>query len=84
MEGLEYPETGIWCPEEPILDSRLIHQPKSPTKWLRQLAVARLVRKKRTYLDASGSGDNFTSFSDDLTELGYDYKGRFINFVGSY
>jgi hypothetical protein len=31
-----------------------------------------------------GAGYNFTSFSDDLTEFGYDHKGWFINFVGSY
>jgi len=32
----------------------------------------------------AGAGFNFTSFSDDLTELGYDNRGVFVNVVGSY
>ncbi|MDX1762728.1 MAG: OmpA family protein [bacterium] len=31
-----------------------------------------------------GVGYNFTDFSDDLTELDYDYKGWFINTIGKY
>lgn len=31
-----------------------------------------------------GVGYNFTDFSDDLTELDYDYRGWFINFTGRY
>ncbi|APW40651.1 hypothetical protein RD110_12325 [Rhodoferax koreense] len=31
-----------------------------------------------------GIGYNFTSFSDDLTKLGYTYKGFFLNIVGYY
>jgi hypothetical protein len=31
-----------------------------------------------------GAGYNFTDFSDDLTQLDYEYKGWFLNFVGSY
>jgi hypothetical protein len=30
-----------------------------------------------------GVGYNFTKFSDDLTDLGYDHQGAFFNFVGS-
>ena len=29
-----------------------------------------------------GVGYNFTDFSDDLTDLGYDHQGLFLNFVG--
>jgi hypothetical protein len=28
-----------------------------------------------------GAGYNFTDFSDDLTDLGYDHKGAFVNFI---
>ena len=31
-----------------------------------------------------GVGYNFTDFSDDLTDLDYDHRGFYINFVGSY
>lgn len=31
-----------------------------------------------------GLGYNFTSFSDDLTDLGYDHRGWFLNFAGWY
>lgn len=31
-----------------------------------------------------GVGYDFTDFSDDLTELDYDYRGWFINFTGRY
>ncbi len=31
----------------------------------------------------AGVGYNFTSFSDDLTDLGYDHQGAFFNLVGS-
>jgi len=31
----------------------------------------------------AGVGYNFTNFSDDLTDLGYDHQGAFINLVGS-
>ncbi len=30
-----------------------------------------------------GAGYNFTDFSDDLTDLGYDHRGAFINVVGT-
>ncbi len=30
-----------------------------------------------------GAGYNFTDFSDDLTDLGYDHQGAFFNIVGS-
>jgi hypothetical protein len=30
-----------------------------------------------------GVGYNFTDFSDDLTDLGYDHKGVFINLIGT-
>ena len=30
-----------------------------------------------------GVGYNFTDFSDDLTDLGYDHRGVFINMVGT-
>jgi hypothetical protein len=30
-----------------------------------------------------GLGYNFTDFSDDLTDLGYDHHGLFFNLVGS-
>jgi hypothetical protein len=30
-----------------------------------------------------GTGYNFTDFSDDLTDLRYDHKGVFVNFVGT-
>jgi len=30
-----------------------------------------------------GAGYNFTDFSDDLTDLGYDHQGAFFNFIGS-
>jgi hypothetical protein len=30
-----------------------------------------------------GGGYNFTDFSDDLTDLGYDHQGFFVNVVGS-
>jgi hypothetical protein len=30
-----------------------------------------------------GAGYNFTDFSDDLTDLGYDHQGVFVNFIGS-
>jgi hypothetical protein len=30
-----------------------------------------------------GAGYNFTDFSDDLTNLGYDHRGAFFNLVGS-
>ena len=30
-----------------------------------------------------GAGYNFTDFSDDLTDLSYDHKGVFVNFVGT-
>jgi hypothetical protein len=30
-----------------------------------------------------GLGYNFTDFSDDLTDLSYDHRGAFINFVGA-
>jgi hypothetical protein len=30
-----------------------------------------------------GAGYNFTDFSDDLTDLGYDHRGVFFNIVGS-
>jgi hypothetical protein len=28
-----------------------------------------------------GAGYNFTDFSDDLTDLGYDHRGVFLNFI---
>jgi hypothetical protein len=31
-----------------------------------------------------GAGYNFTNFSDDLTDFGYDQKGWFLNLVGRY
>ncbi|MGY1529342.1 hypothetical protein [Luteimonas sp. A649] len=31
-----------------------------------------------------GAGYNFTSFSDDLTDLEYDHRGWFINIAGYY
>ena len=31
-----------------------------------------------------GLGYNFTSFSDNLAELGYDHKGWFLNLTGTY
>jgi hypothetical protein len=31
----------------------------------------------------AGVGYNFTNFSDDLTDLGYDHHGAFFNLVGS-
>ena len=31
----------------------------------------------------AGVGYNFTDFSDDLTDLGYDHQGAFFNIVGS-
>jgi hypothetical protein len=30
-----------------------------------------------------GVGYNFTDFSDDLTDLGYDHQGVFFNVIGS-
>jgi flagellar motor protein MotB len=30
-----------------------------------------------------GAGYNFTDFSDDLTDLGYDHQGAFVNIVGT-
>jgi hypothetical protein len=30
-----------------------------------------------------GVGYNFTDFSDDLTDLGYDHQGLFFNIVGT-
>jgi hypothetical protein len=30
-----------------------------------------------------GAGYNFTDFSDDLTDLGYDHQGAFVNVVGT-
>ena len=30
-----------------------------------------------------GAGYNFTDFSDDLTDLGYDHQGAFVNLVGT-
>jgi hypothetical protein len=30
-----------------------------------------------------GVGYNFTDFSDDLTDLGYDHQGVFINLIGA-
>jgi hypothetical protein len=30
-----------------------------------------------------GVGYNFTDFSDDLTDLGYDHRGVFLNIVGT-
>jgi hypothetical protein len=30
-----------------------------------------------------GIGYNFTDFSDDLTDLGYDHKGVFLNLIGA-
>ncbi len=30
-----------------------------------------------------GAGYNFTNFSDDLTDLGYDHRGAFVNLVGT-
>jgi len=32
----------------------------------------------------AGVGFNFTDFSDDLTDLGYDNRGVFVNVVGAY
>ena len=31
----------------------------------------------------AGIGYNFTEFSDDLTDLGYNHQGVFFNLVGS-
>jgi len=31
-----------------------------------------------------GLGYNFTDFNDDMTKLGYRYKGVFLNVVGYY
>jgi hypothetical protein len=30
-----------------------------------------------------GVGYNFTDFSDDLTDLGYDHQGVFFNLIGT-
>jgi hypothetical protein len=30
-----------------------------------------------------GGGYNFTDFSDDLTDLGFDHQGAFVNFVAT-
>jgi len=30
-----------------------------------------------------GVGYNFTDFSDDLTDLGYDHRGAFFNIIAS-
>jgi len=31
----------------------------------------------------AGVGYNFTDFSDDLTDLKYNHKGVFLNFIGT-
>ena len=31
-----------------------------------------------------GAGYNFTDFSDDLTNLDYEFRGIFLNVVGKY
>lgn len=31
-----------------------------------------------------GAGYNFTDFSGDMTDLDYDHRGWFLNFVGTY
>jgi hypothetical protein len=31
-----------------------------------------------------GAGYNFTDFSDDLTDLGYDHQGAFVNLIGAW
>ena len=32
----------------------------------------------------AGVGYNFTNFSDDLTDLGYNHQGAFMNVVGTW
>ena len=31
-----------------------------------------------------GAGYNFAEFSDDLTDLGYDHQGVFLNLTGAF
>jgi hypothetical protein len=46
-------------------------------------ALAAIYRYLGEHLKA-GAGYNFTDFSDDLTDLGYDHQGAFVNLIGTW
>ena len=60
---------------------------------VRQLGLPDLNQRRRGVLAAiyyhisknlnAGVGYNFTNFSDELTDLKYNYKGIFVNLIGT-
>jgi hypothetical protein len=65
---------------ESLIEARMLDLPDVGQR--RSGALAAVYRYFGKNLKA-GIGYNFTDFSDDLTDLGYDHQGAFVNLVGT-
>ena len=65
---------------ESLVEARMLGLPDVNQQ--RRGALAAVYRYLGKYVKV-GTGYNFTDFSDDLTDLRYDHRGVFVNFIGT-
>jgi flagellar motor protein MotB len=65
---------------ETLLELRMLDMPDLDER--RSGALAAIYKRLNRHFKL-GAGYNFTDFSEDLTDLSFDHKGLFINFVGA-
>jgi flagellar motor protein MotB len=66
---------------EGLVEGRMLVLPDVSQR--RSGGLAAIYRYFGEHLKA-GAGYNFTDFSDDLTDLGYDHRGVFVNVIGAW
>jgi len=65
---------------ESLIEARMLDLPDLSQR--RSGGLLAIYRYFGKHLKA-GVGYNFTEFSDDLTDLGYDHQGAFVNLIGT-